>query len=194
MPDDNSSLQTAPVVAVCVVLVTTNPARQCAVTGRWARASAPLFAGTTRRQDHSAWGLPGGKVDPGEDAVTAACREAREETGVVIAPADCVEVFRRPAGYAGVCACFHAKTWQGEPSRQPGEPPCGWVDVAPLALVGPFKDYNRALFKAVAFEVNVATGAVGLPRSLEELAGLVASGVLSRDPRLSGPCGHLGGP
>lgn len=33
--------------------------------------------------------LPGGKVEPGESAVAAAVREAREETALRLTPADC---------------------------------------------------------------------------------------------------------
>ena len=34
------------------------------------------------------WALPGGRLDPGEDAVAAALRESHEEVGALCAPAD----------------------------------------------------------------------------------------------------------
>lgn len=38
------------------------------------------------RPAHDDWSLPKGKLDPGEDAATAAVREVAEETGVVARP------------------------------------------------------------------------------------------------------------
>ncbi|BBH69844.1 hypothetical protein ACTI_65290 [Actinoplanes sp. OR16] len=34
------------------------------------------------------WNLPSGKLEPGEDVVSAVCREAREEIGVELTPSD----------------------------------------------------------------------------------------------------------
>jgi 8-oxo-dGTP pyrophosphatase MutT (NUDIX family) len=49
------------------------------------------------RQNHkrqgNTWGIPSGKVDDGENLVTAACRETFEETGLVIPEAD-LEFFK----------------------------------------------------------------------------------------------------
>jgi 8-oxo-dGTP diphosphatase len=41
------------------------------------------------------WSLPGGRVEPGEDDVTALVREMAEETGLVIRPGDLVGRVRR---------------------------------------------------------------------------------------------------
>ena len=40
--------------------------------------------GVTRKYNHSDWGLPGGKLDPGETALEAIIRESKEETGLDI--------------------------------------------------------------------------------------------------------------
>lgn len=37
-----------------------------------------------KRQDCGLWGIPGGKVEPGESVCQAACREIMEETGLSI--------------------------------------------------------------------------------------------------------------
>lgn len=38
----------------------------------------------SRRDNHADLGLPGGKIEPGESPITAACREAAEELGATV--------------------------------------------------------------------------------------------------------------
>jgi len=49
----------------------------------------------SRRGETADIGLPGGKVDPGEDSLTAALREFREETGVTLVPDDVLKFYTR---------------------------------------------------------------------------------------------------
>lgn len=48
------------------------------------------------RSDGKGWGVPGGKVEPGEEPTAAAVRELREETGVEVEPASLRELGRFP--------------------------------------------------------------------------------------------------
>ncbi|GLY16727.1 NUDIX domain-containing protein [Kineosporia rhizophila] len=82
--------------------------------------------------------VPGGKLEAGEDVVTAAVREAREELAVDIDPADVQMVSvihqRNPDGETRVGFFFATDTWSGQPvNAEPDK--CGglvWADPTDL--------------------------------------------------------------
>jgi len=67
------------------------------------------------------YGLPAGKVEPGESAIAAAIREAKEEVGVTIEPQNlkhCLTTYRTSSIYGEdrpwVDIIFEAASWKGE--------------------------------------------------------------------------------
>jgi 8-oxo-dGTP pyrophosphatase MutT (NUDIX family) len=94
--------------------------------------------GVTRKYNHSDWGLPGGKLDPGETALQAIVREAKEETGLDIFNVELLDqrVFKDRLVYL-----FKAE-WSGEIEYDPQtEGLCDWVTWKEL-LEGSFGQYN----------------------------------------------------
>jgi 8-oxo-dGTP pyrophosphatase MutT (NUDIX family) len=65
--------------AVAIVLVPDGEERPCFVLTRRAEKL---------RRHRGQWALPGGRLDPGEDAKTAALRELQEEVGLTLPPHD----------------------------------------------------------------------------------------------------------
>lgn len=79
------------------------------------------------------WNLPSGKVEPGEELLAAAVREAREEVAVEVTAARLATVVHahRPNETPRVGFFFEAETWQGTPAN--AEPhKCGDLRWAPL--------------------------------------------------------------
>ncbi len=74
-------------------------------------------ANTGYRDGH--YDLPAGHVDGGESAHSAMLREAKEETGVDIAPADLsgVHVLHNNDGIEYIDIFFRATKWEGEPKN-----------------------------------------------------------------------------
>lgn len=97
----------------------------------------------SRKDDPTAFGLPGGKVDPGETPVKAAARELLEETGLIAT--DLTEVFSESDGE------YTTTTFVGKISGAIDTTESGvirWVNKNVL-LKGPFADYNQRLFNKV---------------------------------------------
>ncbi|WP_433655348.1 NUDIX hydrolase [Nocardia sp. CA-128927] len=65
------------------------------------------------------WNAPGGRLDDGEDVLTAVIREADEEIGVQVDRDDVRMVasmhIQSPPGQALIVFIFHTDTWSGEP-------------------------------------------------------------------------------
>jgi len=91
-----------------------------------------LLAQRRAGSDHAGlWEFPGGKIEPGERPEAALAREAAEELGIAIDPADLspVAFASEPAGARHlVLLLYRATRWTGEP--QP-------LDAAALRWVTP---------------------------------------------------------
>jgi len=98
------------------------------------------------------WGLPGGKVEPGETLKSALVREVFEETGYVVADLESVYTAFVPGETNFICTTFIGRVVaqaSDAPRSEPFEGHVKWQLPALLARLSPFADYNRALFEHV---------------------------------------------
>lgn len=51
-----------------------------------------------KRRDCGWWGLPGGRIEPGESVCSAAVREVYEETGLIVEVQELLGVYSEPVG------------------------------------------------------------------------------------------------
>lgn len=123
--------------------------------------------GVSRKNDHKAFGIPGGKVDPTDGDLSpttfantvrrTAVREFYEETGIPVAPDQLEFLYQGlcPGGADGIAYWMVTFKVQGElpsePLTQPGEGVAEWVTWETLER-GPFGGYNTKLRRTLEID------------------------------------------
>ena len=111
---------------------------------------ASSYLAVSRRDDHADFGLPGGKVDVGEEPKDSLVREVYEETGIQIQAYDLIKVFDREdsTGHYVFCYLYHGNAFNKfkEGIYEDNGGLAKMVSKVEL-LTGSFGDYNRELFK-----------------------------------------------
>lgn len=107
----------------------------------------------SRKDNPRDWGLPGGKIEAGEQAKTAASRELWEETGLIVVRNNLSKIYTGPAIVPETrryeCSVtFLVHKYRGEPIRREAGR-VAWKTWEEL-FRGTWGDYNRALWSVLA--------------------------------------------
>lgn len=108
--------------------------------------------GVSRKDNLTLFGLPGGKVDEGEETYVAMCREVFEETGLIVEKAIPL-FFREDSEFLAVV--YLVTEWSGEISTlEAGR--VEWIDFNVLKK-GSFSEYNSKLEEHIESMKSVFT-------------------------------------
>lgn len=104
----------------------------------------------SRKDDHTAFGLVGGKVEEGETCSQAAARELLEETGIKAKNLEFIFARECPGKVTYWTATYSADMDNQKP-HSTEEGVVSWVE--PKVLIdGPFGEYNKKLFEALGIK------------------------------------------
>jgi 8-oxo-dGTP pyrophosphatase MutT (NUDIX family) len=107
----------------------------------------------SRKDDKNDFGLPGGKVEPGETPIEAAMRELYEETGFKVSNAQHHMIYHAESD--GKLAVTYQLTGELKQISTPTETGVvSWVTPDVLAAGKTFGEYNRNLFKAIGLRLQ----------------------------------------
>ena len=106
-----------------------------------------LILSVSRKEDHTRFGLPGGKRENFESMKDCAIREIKEETSIVVKEAELIFIRNEPPMFKGgeyFCTyCFLATSWEGE-SKNSEDSIVTWLTADQLTgTAGAFPIYNK---------------------------------------------------
>lgn len=120
--------------------------------------STARFLSVSRRHDATRWGLPGGKVDPGESNIEAVLREVQEEIGLTLSAQELEPLFCDVCPGKGPDDTYWVTTYLWKrpygPLEQGVSPEEGltvsWLQEEDLTepRKSPFAAYNQGVFEA----------------------------------------------
>ena len=113
----------------------------------------------TRRADNGRWCLPGGRMEPGEDAAEACEREAWEETGLRVKVCRLVGIYTDPNlviryrdsnTFQIIAMCFEAVIVSGEVGLSNETTEAGWFTPGEIAKMDLVDHHPQRIADAIA--------------------------------------------
>lgn len=106
----------------------------------------------TTRRNSTEVGLPGGKVDPGENFIEAAIRETKEETGISLDSSKTLRILEQvcPGDISYLTACYLTEYNGPVPGGIEEGITSRWGDPFELVTNSPFADYNMNVLTQLA--------------------------------------------